>query len=345
MPNLGFLDQRLALAWVQDNIKAFSGDASKVTIFGESAGGISVSSLLSVPPSPAPFRAAIVQSGTVLSNALSSLGQDAATGWNRTVAAFNCSGVPDQIDCIRKVPVSALQAYVNNASFATILQNDGVTYNASAGKRYAESKAANVPVMVGSTADDGTAFVVGQNNLTAFVNTNFGILPELASNISKAYAVGSPGIATESQAIGRIFTDVGLRCPASVLAGQVTRAGSPAWTYIYNATFPNTEIAVAAAAGIDLGVYHSSELPLVFSTYNATTSTPQQLALSNYMRGAWAGFAKDPLRGPGWGAVGSFNGTDVGVLGLDGSGGVTVVASSAVNSKCSVFDVIYSLLN
>ncbi|KUJ11309.1 alpha/beta-hydrolase [Mollisia scopiformis] len=60
--NVGFLDQRLALQWVQDNIAQFGGDPSQVTIFGESASGVSVKQLMAQPPSPLPFRAAIMQS-------------------------------------------------------------------------------------------------------------------------------------------------------------------------------------------------------------------------------------------------------------------------------------------
>ncbi len=62
-PNRGLLDQIAALQWVQDHIKSFGGNPDNVTIFGESAGAMSVATLLSMPASRGLFRRAIAQSG------------------------------------------------------------------------------------------------------------------------------------------------------------------------------------------------------------------------------------------------------------------------------------------
>jgi carboxylesterase type B len=63
LANLGLLDQIAALKWVQGNIAAIGGDPTKVTIFGESAGAMSVAALLPMPRAKGLFRRAIVQSG------------------------------------------------------------------------------------------------------------------------------------------------------------------------------------------------------------------------------------------------------------------------------------------
>ena len=62
------------------------------------------------------------------------------------------------------------------------------------------------------------------------------------------------------------------------------------------------------------------------------------------MQGAWAGFAKNPAAGPGWNAVGTFEGVDLGALGSNGSAGVTVIdPGQVVDAKCKVFAPLYGV--
>ena len=93
-------------------------------------------------------------------------------------------------------------------------------------------------------------------------------------------------------------------------------------------------------------MYHSSEIPIVFGTYPSVNVTAQQYALHNYMRHVWASFAKDPIAGPGWNAIGTgssyFGGKedydlDVGVIGADGSAGVKIVRQREVDARCGVW--------
>lgn len=62
------------------------------------------------------------------------------------------------------------------------------------------------------------------------------------------------------------------------------------------------------------------------------------------MRGAWARFAKNPVAGPGWNALGTFAGMDLGVLGTNGNSGVTVISESDVDYRCGIFAPFYSAI-
>ncbi|KAJ5196716.1 Alpha/Beta hydrolase protein [Penicillium cf. viridicatum] len=90
--NLGFMDQRQALAWVSQNIRAFGGDPSKVTIFGESAGAYSVKQILANLPRPLQFRGAIMQS-----QALGDQG-DGDKSWSALADALGCGLTTSQLD-------------------------------------------------------------------------------------------------------------------------------------------------------------------------------------------------------------------------------------------------------
>jgi hypothetical protein len=74
--------------------------------------------------------------------------------------------------------------------------------------------------------------------------------------------------------------------PQAIMANLSQAARIPTWRYYFNATFLNTQPAAAAAVGVDLAAFHSSHIPLVFSTYPQVGATAQGFALSQYMRGA-----------------------------------------------------------
>ena len=101
-------------------------------------------------------------------------------------------------------------------------------------------------------------------------------------------------------------------CPASSTAQERLAAGVPTWRYQYQGTSPHLlmhtfsprspHLAVFPDISTrpDLRAYHSSEIPLVFGTYNASTFAPPtaaEIALSRYMQSAWVAFARDPAQG------------------------------------------------
>ena len=358
--NLGFLDQRLALQWVNQNIAQFGGDPAKVTIFGESAGGTSVDSLITAPPSQPLFRAGILESGqssygTRNRGAPATNPAGAPSAWQSLIQQLNCTGSDAEIlACARAADATTIKDIEEKSilSFRPVVDNITQIYNASIVR--AAGQIAKVPVLIGSNAQEGRVFTFGQNNLTAYLQATFGAYPDVLAAVAKAYPVTS-GL-TDYDVIAQIYTDLGFGCvrsspsstsdfqnadqslkPLPLYTAATTAIQVPTWRYYFNASFPNLQTFPNA------GVYHSSEIPLVFNTFPFFLVTAQEYALTRSMQAAWAGFAKNPSGGPGWNEVGTFDGTDLGALGSNGSGGVTVISPDSVDAKCRIFAPLYGV--
>ncbi|GKT76202.1 carboxylesterase [Colletotrichum tofieldiae] len=267
-PNLGFLDIRMAMEWVRNNVEKFGGDVSRITMFGQSAGG-SLVDYYSYAYAADPIANGFIPMSGVANGFGIYTNQTVNQKWFQISSLVGCGSNltdPNAVsDCMSEKNATELIASLANTTSAV-----------STGLSFA-------PVV-----DDRLIFAdYGIRN-----SAKAGYLIGNAENEAGLFKIGAPSL-NETYWFG--FNLVAYTCPAARRAARAVSAGHPTWRYRYFGDFPNMAVTTTPPSG----AWHASELPVLFDTVPQTAikSTSQEIAVGKYMRGAWAAFAKDTTSG------------------------------------------------
>lgn len=289
--NYGTLDQIHALNWVQENIGAFGGDPTRVTIFGESAGGHSIGQVMASPLSQGMVHRAIAQSG-IGTHRIHTLKEGEALG-----SAFAESLGAATLADLRALPAKDIVASFGREFTYGDLSHpfeDGWVFPVSSAIAFNDGSTAQIPLLLGSNADEGTllAPLMGTPFISHFPGPKTpeeyqamvrDVYPEKGDAIMALYPVETKDDLFD--AINDLFGDHFFGMQAWFAAHEHSANDNPVYLYFFTRT-PPSEDAWA-------GAYHGSDVPMTFGgSFPLFPKNDYDDALSQQIMDYWTRFAK-----------------------------------------------------
>jgi para-nitrobenzyl esterase len=291
------MDMIAGLQWVKKNIAAFGGDPDKVTIFGESAGGIAVSMLCASPQAKGLFHGAISQSGGSFGPPRSTTypGENMkllADAEQAGVAYTNKAGI-SSITELRKIAPEKLPAGWGSGAAWPIV--DGWVIADDQYKLYSAGKYNDTPILVGYNSDEGASFSPPKTPADYIASTKKRYV-KFAADLLKAYPVGTDTVPKTARDLSR---DAAFGWQTWIWARLQAQTGKSKVFYYYFDQHPDYP---ANSPQADHGTPHGVDVPYVFKNLdlNKPETTKSDLEISEVLATYWTNFAKhgDP-NGPG----------------------------------------------
>ncbi|MBR1761329.1 MAG: carboxylesterase family protein [Schwartzia sp.] len=282
--NLGLMDQMAGLKWVHENIAAFGGDPDNVTIWGQSAGGGSVSLLPLIKDSHQYFQKVIVQSGSPVFTRST---EEAVACTNELMEALGCKTVADlqKVDADKLVstagPLLGLRVWA---------ERDGSLLPQDPYEAYANGAAKDLTFLQGCTKDEMGYFIcgVGLKDWDAFAADRYAKkmaqLTKDEQTLVESFCKDAKGVTSEYSSTNRLFDQIVFIAPLFRMSENQTSAGGKSYTYYFT---PESSVPLLKSG-------HAVELSTVFNHPEETLVTGRIFdeTFSKTMRKMWVQFAK-----------------------------------------------------